>query len=575
MMNLPGRTKKDEIFLSMGKNKTRRVSAIGNTPKHSTNGVVVQNACTLFTMRKIQSGLVFIVAFIIRLANALTVATFFQPDEFYQCLEPAYNVAFKSGYITWEWKEGLRSAIHPLLYACGYKMVLWCNLGDKYILLTPKIIGALIGAIAELYLYKFTQSLTRNERVAKICLVLSWLSPFNWFFLTRSFSNSFEMMLTTIAFSYWPWDNTLDVSRITSTLTVAIIACIIRPTNALIWMYLGIRLLIVNYMKNSIEVRKLMKLFLRLVLVITVLFLINTLVDYAFYKRLTFPYYNFVKFNIVKNVAVFYGVAPWHFYLLQALPFILMSFLPLWIYYLVRNPKSVLVQLITFTGFFFSAIKHKEIRFIYPLQPVLLVMVSLGANQTLFYWSKHRKYILLALVTINIITAYFLVRVNESGVMKTMDYIRSNEVESFGILAPCHSTPWQSHIINNQKASKSWFITCTPPLHLDSTDEQQIRSYKDEADLFYENTTLFLDLNFPPLKERTYNALQYRFNWPTHVIVFEPLEKDMNNYFADSEYHICKRIFNSYFHWDSHRQGDIIIYCRPNPNSQQKSKTLS
>ena len=42
--------------------------------------------------------------FIIRLINAWWIATFFQPDEYFQALEPAWNLAFgdRSGaWLTW------------------------------------------------------------------------------------------------------------------------------------------------------------------------------------------------------------------------------------------------------------------------------------------------------------------------------------------------------------------------------------------------------------------------------------------------------------------------------------------
>ncbi|KAL0263298.1 glycosylphosphatidylinositol anchor biosynthesis [Diplodia seriata] len=55
-----------------------------------------------------------------RIVNALTTRTFFQPDEFFQSLEPAWQMAFgeQSGaWITWEWKNQLRSSLHPALFA--------------------------------------------------------------------------------------------------------------------------------------------------------------------------------------------------------------------------------------------------------------------------------------------------------------------------------------------------------------------------------------------------------------------------------------------------------------------------
>ncbi len=49
-----------------------------------------------------QNVLLFLIAF--RILNALTIKTFFQPDEFFQSLEPAWEIAFgaESGaWITW------------------------------------------------------------------------------------------------------------------------------------------------------------------------------------------------------------------------------------------------------------------------------------------------------------------------------------------------------------------------------------------------------------------------------------------------------------------------------------------
>ncbi len=49
-----------------------------------------------------QDILLFLIAF--RILNALSIKTFFQPDEFFQSLEPAWEIAFgtESGaWITW------------------------------------------------------------------------------------------------------------------------------------------------------------------------------------------------------------------------------------------------------------------------------------------------------------------------------------------------------------------------------------------------------------------------------------------------------------------------------------------
>ncbi|UZP41403.1 hypothetical protein NXS19_009219 [Fusarium pseudograminearum] len=54
---------------------------------------------------------------VIRLINVWWIATFFQPDEFFQSLEPAWNLAFGSqsgAWLTWEWQHQLRTSLHQL-----------------------------------------------------------------------------------------------------------------------------------------------------------------------------------------------------------------------------------------------------------------------------------------------------------------------------------------------------------------------------------------------------------------------------------------------------------------------------
>ena len=88
-----------------------------------------------------------------RLVNAFTINTFFQADEYWQALEPAHAMVFGYGYLTWEWKLGLRSFLHPLLYVVPYKFVDYFNLDYTYLLAAPKVVNALVAIIGDYYLY--------------------------------------------------------------------------------------------------------------------------------------------------------------------------------------------------------------------------------------------------------------------------------------------------------------------------------------------------------------------------------------------------------------------------------------
>lgn len=48
--------------------------------------------------------MVFTALLVLRMVNALSVKTFFQPDEYFQSLEPAWQIAFgkdSGAWITW------------------------------------------------------------------------------------------------------------------------------------------------------------------------------------------------------------------------------------------------------------------------------------------------------------------------------------------------------------------------------------------------------------------------------------------------------------------------------------------
>ncbi|KAK6456923.1 glycosyl phosphatidylinositol synthesis [Scheffersomyces xylosifermentans] len=507
----------------------------------------------------IKNSALFVGIFAIRLINALTIRTFFQPDEYFQALEPAHHYAFGYGYITWEWREQLRSSIHPLIYALGYKAVSLIPNNDQWVEIVPKVIGALIATIGEVSLYKFSQKYANDEAIARITLLLSVFNPFNWYVSTRSFSNSFETALTTVALRYWPWNNEVDYKSYVLSIAIALITCIVRPTNSIIWIFLGLHYLF-QLRKRFYEVSKIISI---TIIEAVVIFSASTLLDYSFYGQLTFPLYNFLEFNIVKKLSIFYGVAPWHFYIFQAIPLFLMLYLPFLLHSLLvlKKYQSVLCQAGLVYLLAFSCIDHKEFRFVYPLQPILLLLCAYSfkvamKSPTFFIYAIN------VVVVVNTLISYFFTRIQERGVIDVIDYIKNDStVKSVGFLTPCHSTPWQSQLHRPDFEANAWFLTCEPPLHLTSGNRDEILQYRDESDQFYDNRTQFLHENFPIFGEDKEAAKHKKYDWPSHLVIFQAEEDFMTDFLAMSNYRQCQRFFNSYFHWDSRRSGDVIVYC--------------
>lgn len=66
----------------------------------------------------------------------------------------------------------------------------------------------------------------------------------------RTLSNSMEMVFTMIALNYWPLPGVVNfqeknwLKHYRISLVLASIACVMRPTNGLIWLFLGLDLIL-------------------------------------------------------------------------------------------------------------------------------------------------------------------------------------------------------------------------------------------------------------------------------------------------------------------------------------------
>src|ERR1700732_5279038 len=61
-----------------------------------------------------------LILLILRIFNAYTTITFFQPDEYYQSLEVAWTHVFGYGETTWEWTNAIRGYLYPALFALSW-----------------------------------------------------------------------------------------------------------------------------------------------------------------------------------------------------------------------------------------------------------------------------------------------------------------------------------------------------------------------------------------------------------------------------------------------------------------------
>ncbi|KAF2745738.1 glycosyltransferase family 22 protein [Sporormia fimetaria CBS 119925] len=297
----------------------------------------------------------------LRIVNALTLRTFFQPDEYYQSLEPAWQLAFgqdSQAFITWEWKNQLRSSLHPAIFAAVYRVAtklaalagVSVPLQADVLIAAPKVTQAVFAALLDLYTWKLAEKVYGSRsRTAYTALALSIVSPWQWLCSTRTLSNCLETTISTIAVYYWPWHwprhwpNTADkdsdhrrrnsnqtasqdflgpLSHLRISLSLAAFACLLRPTNALIWLAVAVP----TFWQCSTRLRYVLA--REVVLCGSAVLAVSAVSDRAYYGTWTFPPLRFLYFNLVQSLAVFYGRNRPDYYLTEGLPLLLTTALP-------------------------------------------------------------------------------------------------------------------------------------------------------------------------------------------------------------------------------------------------------
>jgi len=317
---------------------------------------------------------------------------------------------------------------------------------------------------------------------------------------------------------------------------------------------------------------------------------VSAISDRVYYGQWTFPPLRFLQFNIVQSLAVFYGRNRPDYYLTEGLPLLLTTALPfalmgLWnalrgnaflsLHRSDGDSVTAKVQAVTLASTVFvmvctlSLISHKEVRFIYPILPIMHVLAGREVLRILGRRFLLRKTILFCLLTANLVLAIYASLVHQRGVVDVLGFLRQeyqdNHITSIdgilqsnmtvAFLMPCHSTPWRSHLI--WPNIDAWALTCEPPLGVPMTERA---AYLDEADQFYEDPEAWLTQHMAPPKDSK-TTLEKR-PWPDYLVFFRQLEPTMRGHLRGTQYHLCWAGFNSHFHDDWRRKGDVNVYCK-------------
>lgn len=391
----------------------------------------------------------------------------------------------------------VRSVLHPLLFVPGYQLLKLTGLDQTYLLvLCPRLQQAVIAATGDLYTFRLANRIG-GPKFAWLATLVGLSNLYSLYTATRTFSNSTEAAITAAALFYWPfvpflsyrfdvftfssaeertqllelqgpgctwrqmapqpkkqqwdeqsqYDKDLDYKQVSrliydrvlrKSLLLAALACLLRPTNGVLWVYLVAELFVrqlqclkpkVNQAATSSARDRQAKLdepaeaqegsllpMLEIVgeaatLVSTVAVIGFSALGLALAVDTTYDYFanqaaeagavlpalslaSFLHKNVVANLSIFYGANPWHWYITQGLPVLCTVWLPATLFGLMnafqqRDPsaglravgadaRKSLARLICVTVSLYSLLGHKEFRFLQPLLPALTILAASG-----------------------------------------------------------------------------------------------------------------------------------------------------------------------------------------------------
>ncbi|KAG6421217.1 hypothetical protein SASPL_117767 [Salvia splendens] len=513
---------------------------------------------------------IFIFCLIARIINSLLVQTYFNPDEHWQALEIAHRISFGYGHLTWEWEKGIRSYLHPLIFAALYKIR------------SPRLLQSIFASFCDLYVYKFSRVLFGGS-VAEWALFAQLSNWFLFYCMPHTFSNSLETVLTIVSLYYWPClrgtATALPSGSRKYALAIAAIACAVRPTSAVTWIYVGCLEL---YTTRS----KLKFLLLEVVPIGGIVLGLTFLLDYQFYGSWVIVPLNFLKFNFFSSGGDYYGTHAWHWYFTQGFTVMLFTYIPFTIAGIVESKERKLPGLVLWVLGIYSLLGHKEFRFVLPVLPVALMfsgysLAKLGRaeiskgdsnshirrapklelavcygdgastsgtvasrpigaedNEETRAHDPSGMSMVLSLRMVLLLPANL--RSLQRGTEDVMNYLAEeamkNNVEGILFLTPCHATPYYSTLHRNLPMR---FLDCTP------SDEKGIL---DESEQFLGDPAGFA------------TKLAQTWNRPSHIVVFDAEEKPLKEFLVSHNFKEIRRFFHSHFKVDRELQASVVLY---------------
>lgn len=311
---------------------------------------------------------VFLIALLLRIGVAMRAPSLTHPDEIFQTQEPAHRLAYGYGIITWEWRDGIRSWAFPAILAALMRATDWMGSGSSGYLWAVTILLSLISLTTVWFGFAWAKRVSGMEAAmiaAGGCAVWYELVIFGPRTLTEVLAT--HILLPALyfgAFAEGKWEK--------RKLFLAGILCGLAMSLR-IQLFPAVALAALYFCRSRWRAR--MPVVVAGVLLPVTVFGVVDAITWSY------PFQSFFRYfwvNAVVGRSELYGTEPWYWYLI-----VLLSHLgPVLLLALVgirRSPFLAWIALAILVPH--SLLPHKEIRYIYPLMPILITLAALGAME--------------------------------------------------------------------------------------------------------------------------------------------------------------------------------------------------
>jgi phosphatidylinositol glycan class B len=447
---------------------------------------------------------------VFRLINALLIQTQFDPDEYWQTLEPAYCHAFGSSCAqTWEWTRQAPSAASVLEQSLHgpvrshlailptylyYEFVKILHVDTPFMISKgPVLLHAVLVAAPTDYFVWYLGGKLSSARWSLFCSLTSWFQAFT---LVRTYSNSIETVLLMAGIALVTSQNK---SNHTLAFVIGGMSVAIRFTSLAAWIPLGV--LFGFYQSKSFKSRLVHLIFPCAFYGLLGLGL-SILVDRYFYGFWTVPLLGNLYFNVVEGMGALYGSHPFHWYLTAGLPAITGLMLPIFGFSIFQRGgahNKLWIVIIPYI-LLHSISAHKEFRFLLPILPLLCIVAGHTLSEQLDAVKYPRRKLLRIVVIVvflvaNSIAFLYLGVIHQrapldvnQAIVRRIQQVGNTDIISVHYLMGCHSTPLYSHLHVRGVQVDAWHLDCSPSCRASETQVCESESFSRDPVGFVQET---------------------------------------------------------------------------------------